>query len=189
MEIEKCWGVGVRHFFFGNCRAVNPHFYISLLLGISCTVLNMTHSLSFKAVNDAEYHLIKIWFQKSKIKLISFSLSLSLSLSLGGGHLSQECVEKGGAVNAQFCLEVTEQLLLRLNRPDQSFVKTRTDLCCFMAEHLHIRRQLFGDFFHKKGLLTSTLLYSPDLALADFSLSKLKKEAEQKQFPYWDYFK
>jgi hypothetical protein len=57
-----------------------------------------------------------------------------------------------------------------------------------MAEHPHICHQLLRDFSHKKGLLTSNLPHSPDLALADFSLSKLKNEAEQKQFPHCDCF-
>jgi hypothetical protein len=47
-------------------------------------LLNMNHSLSMKAVNDAEYHIIKILFQKSKIKIIL----ISVSLLSGVGHLS-----------------------------------------------------------------------------------------------------
>jgi uncharacterized membrane protein len=82
---------------------------MSLLLGMSCAVLNITHCVSFKVVNDAKCHLIEIWFLKSKIKILLISLSLCVSVSLfGGGQLSQECVEEGRALNAQFYLEVTE---------------------------------------------------------------------------------
>jgi hypothetical protein len=62
-------------------------------------LLNMTHSLSMKAVNDAEYHIIyiKILFQKCKIKIIL----ISVSLLSGVGLLREECVEERKFVCAQ----------------------------------------------------------------------------------------
>jgi len=92
----------------------------------------MNHSLSMKTVNDAEYHIIKILFQKSKIKIIL------ISVVWGWASFMRSVLQKEKLYVTNFFLEVTELLWQKFNRSDQCCIKTGIGLCCVMAEHLHI---------------------------------------------------
>jgi len=94
----------------------------------------MTHSLNVKAVNDAEYHIIKILFQKSKIKIILISC---LSVVWGWVSFMMNLLKEKLYMPSLF-LEVTEQVWQRFSGLHQCCVKIRIGLCCFVAEHLHI---------------------------------------------------
>jgi hypothetical protein len=124
-----------------------------------------------KAVNDAEYHIIKILSQKSKIKIILISVVWVWA------SFMRNVLKKEKLYVTIFLVEVAEQLWQRINRSDRCCIKTRIGLFCFMLEHLHVLHLVFRDFFHEKGFWRSLLPHSPYLALADFSFSKNRKEA------------